>query len=127
GDGNEGRKEKYTGPLLEKLPETGAGITIKKYLDAFNTGDAEKMRQFFDDYAKKSEAALPIEKRLENYKNFYADMGELTFVNLNASQSSEGIWEVSVTTSTGNPAKFIFRIETESPWKFEGLQIGMGD
>jgi CubicO group peptidase (beta-lactamase class C family) len=127
GDGNEETKGKYTGPLLEKLPETGAGITIKKYFDAFNSGNPEKIRQFFDDYAKKSESALPIEKRVENYKNFYADMGKLTFVSLNASQSAEGIWEVSVTTSTGDPAKFIFHLDTNSPWKFVGLQIGIGD
>jgi CubicO group peptidase (beta-lactamase class C family) len=127
GDGNEEPNMKYTGPLLEKLPETGAGITIKKYFEAFNTGDAEKMRNYFEAYAKKHEAALPIEQRLKNYKNLYADLGKLTFVNLNASQSNEGIWEVSVTASTGSPAKFVFQIEPESPWKFIGLQIRIGD
>lgn len=127
GDGNEGDKRNYTGPLLDKLPETGAGITIQKYIDAFNSGDAEKMRKFFEDYAKKSETALPIEKRLENYKKFYSDMGNLTFANLNASQSSEGIWEINLTTSTGDSGAFIFRIETQSPWKLESLQIRMGN
>jgi CubicO group peptidase (beta-lactamase class C family) len=127
GDETEEGKQKYTGPLLEKLPETEAGITIQKYFEAFNTGDAEKMRNYFEAYAKKHEAALPIEQRLKNYKNLYADLGKITFVNLNASQSSEGIWDVSVTTSTGSPAKFVFQIETQSPWKFIGLQIKIGD
>lgn len=126
GDGNEGEKQVFKGPLLEKLPETEAGLTIKKYLDAFNSGDPETMRKFFENFAKKSENALPIVKRLENFKNLYADMGKLKFQNLNASQSSEGIWEVSVITYKSEPAKFIFRIETKSPWKFEGLQIGVG-
>ena len=85
------------------------------------------MHQFFSDNAKKSENALPIEKRLDIYKTLYSDMGKITVKNINASQSSEGIWEVSMNTSTGNVATFIFRIDTISPWKFEGLQVRLGD
>lgn len=125
--GNGEEKRNYTGPLLDKLPETGAGMTIRKYIDAFNTGEIDKMKKFFEDFATKNESALPINKRLEIYQNVYADMGVLTFVNLNASQSSEGIWEVSVNTANGNSAKFIFHLETKDPWKFEGLQISLGD
>ncbi len=127
GEDNEVEKRNYTGPLLDKLPENGAGLTIQKYIDAFNTGEEVNMHQFFSDNAKKSENALPIEKRLDIYKTLYSDMGKITVKNINASQSSEGIWEVSMNTSTGNVATFIFRIDTISPWKFEGLQVRLGD
>lgn len=127
GNGEEELEKNYAGPLLDRLPVDGAGNTIQKYIDAFNSGDAEKMRKFFEDYAKKSETALPIEKRIANYKTFYKDMGKLTLSNVNASQSSEGIWEVNLITSNGESGLFIFRIEPQSPWKFEGLQIRMGN
>lgn len=127
GERNEVEKKKYTGPLLDKLPENGAGKTIQKYIDAFNTGEVASMRRFFIENAKKNETALPLEKRLDIYKTLYSDMGKITVQNINASQSSEGIWEVSMNTSTGNAATFIFSIDPSSPWKFEGLQVRLGD
>src|SRR5205807_1366285 len=53
------------------LPDTPAGKVAKQYIDAFNSGDDAKLRQFFiDNVAPKGLAERPVEARLERAKQF---------------------------------------------------------
>lgn len=60
------------------LPETPAGRAAKAFLEAFNSGNDERMRM----YSKSHRSATsleerPMDERLEQYRSFYRDWGKL--------------------------------------------------
>ncbi len=108
-------------PVLDKLPETGAGLTIKKYIEAYNSDDEEKMKAFFMEYAKNDANAPPLEKRLQNYKTIRSKLGKITFVSYGLAE--DGGWEVNMSAEGEPQVKFTFQIEPNSPWHFERLMV----
>lgn len=120
GDGGK-PKTKTLKPLLDKLPQSGAGLTIRKYIEAYNSGDEEKMKAFLMEYAKNNPDSPPLEKRLQNYKNIRGKLGKITFINYGFSE--DGGWEVNMSAEGEPQVKFTFHIEPNSPWHFEGLMV----
>ncbi|HYN85869.1 MAG TPA: serine hydrolase [Pyrinomonadaceae bacterium] len=60
------------------LPDTPAGRTVARYVEAFNTGDEQRMRAFFLEHvAADSLARRPVEARLEVYRQMRDQTGGL--------------------------------------------------
>ncbi|MCK6542832.1 serine hydrolase [bacterium] len=106
------------------LPKEGAGLTIRRYVEAFNSGNANTMKAFFENYAKSGDGFTPMERRLQNYNRLFSDLGVITVSSFQT--RADGSWEVHVGSAKAK-AIFNFQIETKAPWRFEALQIELGD
>src|SRR5882762_3471987 len=61
------------------IPDTPGGKIAKQFIEAFNSGDDAKLKQFFlDNIPPKGLADRPVEARLERAKQFRAEAKTLT-------------------------------------------------
>jgi phosphohistidine phosphatase SixA len=71
-------------------PDTHAGHVAKEYIAAFNTGSADKMRAYMQDWMVVNPART-TEERLATYKQLFDDHGPLTIVKVEKSEALEVI------------------------------------
>ena len=84
---------------LAAIPDTRAGRLADRYLAAYNSGDAAKMRAFIES-SLVPDAKRPTEARLETFKKTFADHGPLAFLSVR--QASEDEILVDVRDKSGN-------------------------
>ena len=111
-------------PFINKLPVTGAGLTISRYLQAYNTGDKKMMETFFNKYGKAS--TTPMEKKMTMYENIYGDLGKLQFINYYLTPKGDYVVNAKGEKAESD-AKIIlqFMLEEQAPWRFIGLSINI--
>ncbi len=119
--GEQGRVIKSTKPAMKHLPSEGYGLTIQKYIESFNTGDASKMEAYFQQYAETGESAPPIARRVNNFRLMYDKFGTIKFESYN--QSDKGGWAVKMLTQKEGIQEFVFFIGEDKPWQFKAVQI----
>ncbi len=103
-----------------KLPDTPQRKIISTYLEAFNSGDADKMKDFF--IANLSEESLrrrPIEERLQVYRQMFNNLGGIELKEVVAVAPNS----ISILTkrSKGEWQKFEFEFTLQPPIKLESV------
>ncbi len=119
--GEQGSAIKSIMPAMKHLPEEGYGLTILKYIEAFNTGDANKMEAYFQQYAETDESAPPIARRVNNFKLMYERLGTIKFESYN--QSDKGGWAVKILTEKEGVQEITLFIGEDKPYRFKAVQI----
>jgi CubicO group peptidase (beta-lactamase class C family) len=105
-----------------KLPDTEAGRLVTAYIQAFNTGDEQKMRDFLA--ANVSPDALkqrPLDARVDVYRQIREGMGELELNRV--TQASESSITGLFHTKTGRWAEITFMLEPAAPHKLVALRV----
>ncbi len=100
-----------------ELPQTPAGRCANAYLDAFNSGNEQQMRDFTQQYRKASYLQKnPIEGIIERYRTIQATAGVLTPTRI--LQSSDNELAVLVRSSRAPGfAEVRFKVEVQPPHK----------
>ncbi len=112
-----------TPPGQVELPQTPAGRCAAAYLDAFNSGDDERMRDFTQQYRKESYLQKnPIEKIIERYRTYHAAAGALTPTRILQSSANELALLVRSSRAPGF-AEVRFEVEKRPPHKLVVLTI----
>lgn len=111
-------------PLLERLPDNGAGRTVAAYLEAYNSGDSSVMRRFFVERGAIGEGTSPIEVRLERYQAMWGNRGRLTFRGVR--QADDGL-AVTATTARGETATLGFVLEPDPSNRLRGIRVEIGN
>jgi CubicO group peptidase (beta-lactamase class C family) len=109
-----------------KLPDTQAGRRVAAYIEVFNSGDEQKVRQFFTDNI--SPAALqqrPLEARLGVYRNMHGRLGAIRLRRV--LRSSEASVAALFETENGDWVEITFEFEAETPHRFLALRVEDAD
>jgi D-alanyl-D-alanine carboxypeptidase len=104
------------------LPDTAPGRIVAAYLQAFNTGDPKRMRDFFS--VSVADSALerrPVDKRVEIYQEMYANTGglELRKIVEVTDNSITGLFH----TGKDEWRRITFEFDPQPPHKLLRLQI----
>jgi CubicO group peptidase (beta-lactamase class C family) len=105
-----------------KLPDTVAGRRVAAYIKAFNSGDEQLMRAFFDENV--APAALqrrPVEARMEIYREMRSNMEAIELRRI--SETSNGAVTILIQTKKGEWFELGFQFEQEPPYKLLGLRV----
>ncbi len=108
------------------LPDTPNGRAVARYLEAFNSGDEEKMRAFF--LANVSAAALaerPVEARLGVYRQMRGNMGGIELHKI--LDASDARIETLARTRHGEWFNIGFIFEPGQTGKLAGLSVRDAD
>lgn len=119
--GEHGSKTHSAMPALSNLPSQGYGLTIQKYFESFNTGDASKMEAYFQQFAETGESAPPITRRVNNFRFMYDKYGKIKFESHN--KSKNGGWVVKILTEKEGVQEIVLFIDEETPYRFIAVQI----
>ncbi len=108
------------------IPDSPGGKIAKQYIDAFNSGDDAKLRQFFvDNIPSKGLAERPVEARLERAKQFRQDAKSLTPQKmLDTGPTSLG---VVARAGNGDILTLTFEFDTTPEYKLAGLRVDLGE
>jgi phosphohistidine phosphatase SixA len=97
--------------LPTEIPSTTVGQLARGYLAAFNSGDANKMRAFFES-SFVADPARPTEERLKTYAKLFEDFGALSLASLDTStattvsfgmNSKKGLLYLTLKSSDADP------------------------
>lgn len=102
------------------LPNTPVGRVAADYLRAYNSGDVENVRRFFEAEAV-SDSTRPTAARVERYKTFFADNGRLELVSIDAATTTS--ISVSVNAARGGSISMTFEVEATGPNRLTSLQL----
>ena len=111
------------GPLVIPASlQTKERASIAEYLTVFNSGDAAKMRQFYE----KSVVPNPertMEQRMEVFTRIKGQLGNIAVDSTETPEANKVA--VKVQTSTGGPATITFTVEPQSPFRLAGIAFQM--
>ena len=111
------------GPLvIPATLQTPERASIGEYLKVFNSGDAARMRQFYE----KSVVPNPertMEQRMEVYARIKGQLGNVAIDSTETVEANKVA--VKVQTSTGGPATITFTIEPQAPFRLSGIAFQM--
>ena len=105
-------------PATLQTPERSA---IADYLKTFNSGDAARMRAFYE----KSVVPNPdrtMEQRMEVYTRIKSQLGNLA---IDSTEMVDGKVAVKVQTTTGGPVTITFTVEPQAPYRLTGISFQM--
>ena len=106
-------------PASLETPERGA---IAEYLKVFNSGDAARMRQFYE----KSVVPNPertMEQRMEVYARLRMQLGDVAIGEVETPKANTVA--VKAQTSTGGPVTITFTVEPQAPFRLSGIAFQM--
>jgi CubicO group peptidase (beta-lactamase class C family) len=105
-----------------KLPDTLAGRRVEAYIKAFNSGDEQLMRAFFEEnVAPTALQQRPAAARLEVYRGMRSNMEGLELRRI--SGASSNAVRVLVQTKKGEWLELSFKFEQDPPHKLLGLRV----
>lgn len=111
------------GPLvIPALLTTPERVAIGEYFRAFNSGDAARMRQFYE-HAVVPNPERTMEQRMEVYNRLKGDLGTLAIVSAEAGEGSRVV--VKAQSSAGTPATITFTSETQAPYRIVTISFQM--
>ena len=110
-------------PAAVQFPSTLAGRTAAAYIEAFNSGDREKVRAFETSYRAASALAdRPVEQRLERYEQLRKDLGTLRVESV----QDGGPHDVALTVQSSAKGDWVvmsFELEKVEPHRLIGIQL----
>ncbi len=112
-------------PDLSELSEMEGGRRVLEYFKAFNSGDEQKLKEFFlNNLSTEALERRGVEPRLEFHKQVRADFQTLEIKDL-VSVKIEDVVDISLLVQgrTGGWLAYTFTFETASPQKLLGWQI----
>ena len=107
-----------TAALLQ-APQNAA---ITNYLDAFNSGDAARMREFYERSVVPNPART-MDERMEVYNRLKGDLGTVTVISAEAVETNRVA--VKVQASTGTTAVITFAPETQQPYRLVTISFAI--
>ena len=103
------------------LPQTQAGKHVEAFIKAFNAGESS-MREFFANHtAKDSLKNIPIEARLNRYRQMHERLGSLELRKVVESRTD--LLSIIVRTSNGQFVKLEFQFEAAEPFGLIGILV----
>ena len=116
-------------PPGPQLPETPAGKAVEAYFKAFNAGE-EAMKNFLDKFgALSSSQRMPIQVRLDRYRQMRGQLGSLTPQKV--VDSRPNLIAVTAQDQGGRLIRLDFEFEDAEPFGLLGIRIqlsgGQGD
>ncbi len=108
-----------------KLPDNDQGKIITAYIDAFNSGSDEKMKDFFLNHmSEESLKKMPVENRIQRTNMIRKDLKSLQITKL-IKAAETGI-VVLVKAGTNEPLTFTFDFTQKAAVKLLGMRIEAG-
>jgi phosphohistidine phosphatase SixA len=96
---------------------------IAQYLEAFNSGDAARMRQFYERFVVPNPART-MEERMEVYTRLKGDLGTVSVLSAEAVDGNRVA--VRVQASTGTSATITFSPEPQQPYRLVSISFAIG-
>jgi phosphohistidine phosphatase SixA len=109
--------------VIPPLLETPQNAAIADYLRTFNSGDAARMRQFYERSVVPNPARTN-EERMEAYQQLKGDLGTLSIVSVDAAEAGRVV--IKLQTSTGTPAVVTFGVEAQAPHRLTTIIFQIG-
>jgi D-alanyl-D-alanine carboxypeptidase len=104
------------------FPDTAAGRRAGAYFDAFNSGDENAVRAFFEEnVARASLEARPVDERMAVYRRLKGDLAVLTPVKV--VRATEDALTVIARSSTDKWVQLTFDLEKEPPHGIAGIGV----
>ncbi|MBK8147831.1 MAG: beta-lactamase family protein [Acidobacteria bacterium] len=116
-------------PDISELSKLEGGRRVIEYFEAFNSGDEQRLKQFFEqNLTAESLSARPVAPRLDFHRQIRHDHRALTVEQVVSIETKQDV-EVSLMArgATGTWLSFKFRFERQSPQKLIGWQIQMSN
>lgn len=98
-----------------KIPDTVAGKTFKAFLEAFNSGDINKMKAFHRDRGGDEENA-------EKDMGFYQQSGGLKVTSVSSSEEL-AITVVAETKNEGMKVSFHMAVDSQAPHAIQEIRV----
>jgi D-alanyl-D-alanine carboxypeptidase len=105
-----------------KLPDTPAGRIAGDYLRAFNTGEPDTVRRFFETEAV-SDSTRPTAVRVERYKSIYADIGRLELVSVDSAAPAS--LTITVSSERRHSMSMTFEVERTGANRLTSLRLNL--
>jgi CubicO group peptidase (beta-lactamase class C family) len=105
-----------------KLPDSPVGRIAAHYLRAYNSGESDSVRRFFDTEAV-SDSTRPTALRVERYKAIYADNGKLELATVD--EATPTSLTVTVNGAQGHSMSMTFTVEPAEPHRLASLQLNI--
>jgi D-alanyl-D-alanine carboxypeptidase len=109
-------------PSNSKLPDSPSGKCVAEYIASFNSADENAMRAFFVKYVAKDELQqIPVDRRLDRYRQMKERMGKLEFKRV--TESRDDILSVLLNSTTSGLFEFTFEFEPQAPHSFIRIRV----
>lgn len=107
------------------LPDTDPGRRAAAYLEAFNSGDETRLRQFLTtQFSAEAQTRRPLDERLAMHRQLLEEHGRLTPVRV--LDSGEDHVRVAFDTQHGDRLVIDFECEPRPPYALAGLRLEVG-
>ena len=108
--------------VIPAILETPQNAAIAEYLKTFNSGDAARMRQFYERSVVPNPART-MDERMEVYNRLKGDLGSLSIVSVEAAEANRVA--VKIQSSAGNPVTITFTVEPQAPYRLVSISFQM--
>lgn len=112
-----------TAPEGLELPQTPAAAAARRYLGAFNSGDAERMRAFLQEFAVPN-PARSLDERVQGYRSMYQEIGFLRPLAVEGSSDTQ--LTLRARSAMQGELQLIFTVEPQAPHRLVSIQIEAG-
>ena len=106
-------------PATLKTPERAS---IAEYLKVFDSGDAARMRQFYETSVVPNPERT-MQQRMEVYERIKGQLGNVAIDSIETPEANKVA--VKVQTSNGGPVTITFTVEPQSPFRLTGIAFQM--
>jgi phosphohistidine phosphatase SixA len=111
------------GPLVIPASlQTKERASIGEYLKVFNSGDAARMRKFYETSVVPNPERT-MEQRMEVFERIKGQLGNIAIDSTETPEPNQVA--VKVQTSNGGPVTIMFTIEPQSPFRLSGIAFQM--
>ncbi len=104
------------------LPDSPVGRIAAHFLRAYNSGEPDSVRRFYDAEAV-SDSTRPTSLRVERYKTIYAENGRLELATVD--EATPTSLTVTVNASRGGTMSMTFTVERAEPYRLASLQLNI--
>lgn len=107
-----------------EFPQTPAAAAARRHLGAFNSGDAERMRAFLQEFAAPN-PERSLDERVQGYRSIYEQVGFLRPLAIDASTDTQ--LTLRVRSAVQGELQLIYTVEPQAPHRLVSVQIEAGD